>query len=98
MQLDILPYTHSTIYCGKISGSYLQYFLRYGLFSPIFGPVRKDRQTESVAYEPTMKFAQVGSKSDVYLVHVAYEPTMKFAQVGSKSDVYLVHCAYAQVG
>ncbi len=30
--------------CGKISGSYLQYFLRFELFSPIFGQVQTDRQ------------------------------------------------------
>ncbi len=56
----------NVVYCGKISGSYLRYFLRYELFSPIFGQVRTDgqtdRQTESDAYEPTVQFAQVGSK------------------------------------
>ncbi len=42
-----------------------QNFLRYELFSPIFGQVRTDRQTdgqtESDAYEPNVQYAQVGS-------------------------------------
>ncbi len=36
----------NVVYCGKISGSYLQYFWRYELFSPIFGPVQTDRRTD----------------------------------------------------
>ncbi len=37
------------VYCGQVLFSYLQYFLRYELFSPIsvkyFGQVQTDRQT-----------------------------------------------------
>ncbi len=36
----------NVVYYGKISCSYLQYLLRYELFSPIFGQVRTDRQTD----------------------------------------------------
>ncbi len=45
------------------------------LLSTTFGPVRTtdyrqtDRQTESDAYEPTVQFAQVGSKiKDIYFL------------------------------
>ncbi len=54
------------LFCGKVSDSYLQYFLRYELLSSV-----TDAQTESDAYEPTEvgsmsqpcnTYAQVGSK------------------------------------
>ncbi len=59
------------VYCGQVSFFYVQYFLRYELFSPIlvkyFGQVQTDyrRQTESDAYEPTVQLAQVGLKNCV---------------------------------
>ena len=39
--------------------------MRYELFSPIFGQVQTDRQTESDAYEPIVQIAQVGSKKEL---------------------------------
>ncbi len=47
------------LYCGRVSDSYLQYFLRYQFLS---SDRQTDRWTESDAYEPTVQYAQVGSK------------------------------------
>ena len=49
----------NVVYFGKISGSYLQYFVRFIIFSYFWS--RLDEQTESDAYEPTVQLAQVGS-------------------------------------
>ncbi len=47
------------LYCGRVSDSYLQYFLSYEFLS---SDRQTDGRTESDAYEPTVQYAQVSSK------------------------------------
>ena len=52
---------------AKFEPSIYKTFSRYELFSSDFGKVQTDGQTESDVYEPTVQFAQVGSKRGYYI-------------------------------